>query len=485
MQANSRKTVRPCGWTRILPLLFFCAAMAQAQTITPLADFNRTTGGAPGDAFIQGLDGNFYGAAGVGGARDRGAVIVATPSGVITDLFSFCKATTCPTGVTPYLSLLQVSNGDFFGFTSGTSDNGTIFRLSPAGVINNLYDFCANNICTDGQSPRTNMIQARNGYIYGTTNAGGTSHNAGTIFRMTTTGALTTVYDFCQLTNCQDGGGPLAFGGGLIQATDGNLYGVTRNGGKGFGTIYQLSLSGTLKTIYKFCKQGAGANPCLDGAQPLGLVEGLDGNFYGVASGGGANGGGVFFKVTRYGGLTVLYNFCSQSGCADGEGPISLILGSDGNFYGTTSNPTSDGAVPNTIFQITPAGAYTLLYSTDFRTESGLLSVMQSTDGNFYATNDVGGANGLGSFFKISTGLGPFVRALRPYGFIGQTAYIMGTGLTGSTSVTFNGVAATTFSVVSDSEITAVIPTGSASGTLQVVTPGGTLSGVVPFQVFQ
>ena len=456
--------------------------MAHAQTVTPLADFTRATGGAPGGPFIQGLDGKFYGATSIGGARDRGAVMVATPSGAISDSFSFCKAATCPTGASPYLSLLQVSNGDFFGFTLGTSDNGTIFRLSPAGVINNLYDFCPSNICTNGQLPRANMIQARNGYIYGTTNAGGTSHNAGTIFKMTTAGALTTVYDFCQLANCLDGSGPYGVGS-LIQATDGNLYGTTRIGGKGLGlgTIYQLSLSGTLKTIYRFCKTG----DCPDGAIPSALVEGLDGSFYGAAEEGGANGYGVVFKVTRFGGLTVLYSFCSQAGCADGIGPNSLILGSDGNFYGTTSNPTSDGAVPNTIFQITPAGAYTLLYSTDFRTESGLLSVMQSTDGNFYATNDVGGANNLGTFFKISTGLGPFVRALRPYGFIGQTAYILGSGLTGSTSVTFNGTAATTFSVVSDSEITAVIPAGATSGALQVVTPGGTLSGVVKFQVFQ
>jgi hypothetical protein len=110
---------------------------------------------------------------------------------------------------------------------------------------------------------------------------------------------------------------------------------------------------------------------------------------------------------------------------------------------------------------------------------------MQATEGNFYGTNDVGGANGLGTFFKLSTGLGPFVRALRPHGQIGETAYILGTGLTGSTSVTFNGTAATSFTVVSDSEITAVVPTGATTGTLQVVTPGGTLFSVVEFQVFQ
>ena len=483
MNANQAKNRQPRRWTSVLIALLFCAAAAQAQTFTPLADFSRSVGGAPGEPLIQGLDGNFYGTAGVGGSRDRGAVFVATSSGTLSDLFSFCKDTTCPTGASPYLSLLQISDGRFFGFTLGTADNGTLFRLSPAGVINNLYTFCTTD-CSDGQSPRANLIQARNGYIYGTTNAGGTFHNAGTIFRLTTSGTLTTVYDFCQLTNCLDGASPLGFGS-LIQATDGNLYGVTRTGGKGFGTIYQLSLSGTLKTIYKFCKAGAGTNPCLDGSNPDGLVEGLDGNFYGVATGGGVHGGGVVFKVTRYGGLTVLYNFCSQTGCTDGIGPTGLLLGSDGNFYGTTANLGSNGAVPNTIFQVTPTGAYSVLYSTDLRTQSGVLSIMQSTDGNFYGTYDIGGANNLGTFFKISTGLGPFVKALRPYGFIGQTAYILGTGLTGSTSVTFNGTAATSFTVLSDSEITAVIPAGATTGPLQVVTPSGTLSTTAKFQVFQ
>jgi uncharacterized repeat protein (TIGR03803 family) len=483
MQANQGKTRQLRCWMSVMTAVLFCAAAAQAQTFTPLADFSTSVGGGPGAPLIQGLDGNFYGNAGDSGIGGHGAVYVATSSGTLTDLFSFCKDKTCPTGANPYLSLLQVSNGDFFGFTVGAPINGisygTLFRLSPSGVINNLYNFCATT-CTDGENPRTNLIQARSGDLYGTTNAGGTSHNAGTIFKLTTSGTLTTVYDFCQLTNCTDGSSPFGFGS-LIQATDGNLYGTTRTGGKGLGTIYQLSPSGTFKTIYKFCKTGG----CLDGANPNGLVEGLDGNFYGTTTSGGANGYGEVFKVTRYGGLTVLYSFCSQTGCSDGNGPTGLLLGSDGNFYGTTANIGSNGAVPNTIFQVTPAGAHTVLYSTDVDTESSVLSVMQSTDGNFYGTNSRGGANSMGTFFKLSTGLSPFVRALRPYGHIGQTAYILGTGLTGSTSVTFNGTAATTFTVVSDSEITAVIPTGATTGPLQVVTPGGTLSSTVKFQVFQ
>jgi len=481
MQAISAQTLRTI-LKFILPTFVFCAAMAQAQTFTPLADFNRTIGGGPGAPLIQGLDGNFYGNAGDSGIGGRGAVFVATSSGTLTDLFSFCKDKTCPTGAGPYLSLLQISNGNFFGFTLGTAGNGTLFRLSPTGVINNLYTFCATTTCTDGEAPRANLIQARSGDLYGTTNAGGTFHNAGTIFKVTTSGTLTTVYDFCQLTNCLDGSSPIGFGS-LIQATDGNFYGTTRTGGKGLelGTIYQLSQSGTFKTIYKFCKTGG----CQDGAIPNGLVEGLDGNFYGVTTEGGANGYGEVFKVTRYGGLTVIYSVCSQTGCADGVGPTGLLLGSDGNFYGTTANITSNGAIPNTIFEVTPAGVFTLLYSSTDRTVSSVLSVMQSTDGNFYGTINLGGANNLGTLFKISTGLGPFVKALRSYGHIGQTAYILGTGLTGSTSVTFNGTPATSFTVVSDSEITAVIPTGATTGPLQVVTPGGTLLSTTNFQVFQ
>jgi hypothetical protein len=186
MQAISGQTLRTRVWKVMLPAVLFCAAMTQAQTFTPLADFTRTIGGAPDAPLVQGLDGNFYGTAGIGGVGDRGAVFVATSSGTLTDLFSFCKDKTCPTGANPYLSLLQTSNGNFFGFTLGTTGTGTIFRLSPAGVINNLYTFCPTNICTDGDAPRTNLIQARSGDLYGTTNSGGMFHTAGTIFKLTT-----------------------------------------------------------------------------------------------------------------------------------------------------------------------------------------------------------------------------------------------------------------------------------------------------------
>jgi uncharacterized repeat protein (TIGR03803 family) len=473
------KTVRTRAGKFILPAVLLFAVAAQGQVgVGWLADFTRSIGGGPGSPLIQGLDGNFYGTAGDAGVGDHGAVFIATRDGTLSDLFSFCKDPACPTGASPYLSLLQVSNGDFFGFTLGAGGDGTLFKLSPTGsAINNLFTFCATS-CTDGQMPRANLIQARNGDLYGTTNAGGTSDNAGTIFKITTGGTLTTVYSFCQLTNCADGTSPFGYGS-LIQATNGFFYGTTRTGGNGFGTIYQLSPSGTLKTIYKFCK----AAGCVDGSNPDGLVEGLDGNFYGVTTGGGAHNGGTVFKVTSGGHLTVLYSFCSQTGCADGNGPAGLLLASDGNFYGTTVNLGSDGSAPNTFFRVTPSGAFAVFWSVG--PPNFVMSAMQSTDGNFYVTSSTRGADGLGQFYLVTTYLPPFVRALRPYGQIGETAYILGTGLTGSTSVTFNGTPATTFNVVSDSEVTAVVPAGATTGTLQVATPGGTLSTVVEFQVFQ
>lgn len=467
MQTITVRALGLRGWKFILPALLLCAVAAQAQTVTPIGNFPWEP---PDYPLIQGLDGNFYGTSRTGGL-DKGLVFMVTPGGTITDLFTFCKDTTaCPTGVHPYQSLLQVSNGDLFGFTGEYGDNGTLFRLSPSGsLIKTLYDFGA-------PLPSANMIEAWSGDLYGTTTTGG-PNNAGTIFKVTTAGSLTTVYDFCQLQNCADGSTPGGgTGGSLIQATNGYFYGTTQSGGLGDGTIYQLSPSGTLKTIYKFCK----VSGCPDGSNPIAVVEGLDANLYGVTTGGGAHGFGTIFRITEFGHLTVLYSMCSQTNCTDGEAPQGLLLGSDGNFYGTTHTNADS---PNTIFQVTPSGAYTLLYSNDYYPALSVLTLVQATDGSFYATNDSEAKNT--GYFKISIGLGPFVRALRPYGQIGQTAYILGTGLTGSTSVTFNGTAATSFTVVSDSEITVVVPTGATTGTLQVVTPGGTLSSVVEFHVFQ
>jgi len=165
----------------------------------------------------------------------------------------------------------------------------------------------------------------------------------GRIFRVTPSGELTNFYSFCAKADCADGGFP---SGALIQGTDGNLYGTTTVGGPGCteydyecGTVFKITLGGEITTLYTFCLQAG----CPDGGDPQGaIVQASDGNFYGTASGGGTGGGGTIYRLTPTGTLTVLYSFCSTSGCADGDDPVGgLAVGPDGALYGgTESYPT-------------------------------------------------------------------------------------------------------------------------------------------------
>ena len=167
----------------------------------------------------------------------------------------------------------------------------------------------------------------------------------------------------------------------LVQGTNGELYGTTLGGGaNSSGTVFKINAAGELTTLYSFCSQ---AN-CADGSLPYGgLVLGSDGNFYGTTSQGGSNGiSGTVFKITPVGKLTTLHNFSGQ----DGAGPgAPLIEGTDGNFYGITQNGGSNNA--GTIFKITPAGALTSLYS--IQSGDGFYlngPLAEGTDGNFYGT---------------------------------------------------------------------------------------------------
>jgi uncharacterized repeat protein (TIGR03803 family) len=205
------------------------------------------------------------------------------------------------------------------------------------------------------------------------------------------------------------------------------------------GTVFKITPSGTLTTLYSFCSQSG----CTDGYGPV-LLQATDGNFYGTTVYGGANttgcgggGCGTVFKITPSGTLTTLYSFCSQSGCTDGSGPNSLVQDTNGMFYGTTFG-------------------------------GGL-------------TNCLGGC---GTVFSLSVGLGPFVETQPNWGRAGRPIEILGTNLTGATSVTFNGTPAV-FRVVPNlnSLIKTTVPEGATTGYVQVVTPGGTLSSNVPFRV--
>src|SRR5258708_6857847 len=181
----------------------------------------------------------------------------------------------------------------------------------------------------DGSKSFAGLAQARSGNLYGTTYFGGSS-NSGEVFDITTAGSLTTVHSFCSQSSCTDGQNPYA---GLIQATDGNLYGTTLSGGAhGNGTVFKITRSGTLTTLHSFCSLSG----CLDGEFPqTGLVQAANGNLYGTTILGGAYGSGIIFELTLSGALTTLYSACPQSGCADGNYLYAgLSQAKDGDLYG-------------------------------------------------------------------------------------------------------------------------------------------------------
>jgi len=472
--------------------------VASSQTFVVLHDFSGPDGSAPTGPLVQGSDGKYYGMTEAGGTTfgiDRGpcrtagcgTVFKIGRYGAVTTLYNFCPQVGCPDGARPLGAMAEGTFGSFFGVAMGggfgldNQDNrGTAFRITPGQPEATLYTFCSLTNCRDGSGPNS-IIEGWDGSFHGTTAGGGSaccSISAGTVYRLTPGGKLTTSYAFCKKSAaCPDGSDPQ----GLIQGADGNLYGFTMTGGiqkgefhSGAGTIFKIAESG-FATVYSFCAQTL----CSDGATPVALIQGADGNLYGATQYGGAaasNGGsgsGTIFKLGTDGTLTTLYTFCkSGSGCSDGGDTTSLIQGSDGNFYGTT---------PGTVFEVTPEGAFTITYSL-LSYEGSPNSLMQGTDGAFYGTALGGGKTGRGTIFRLDTGLGPFVHPVLAFGKVGATVVILGTNLTGTTGVSFNGTAAT-FKVDSATSIATTVPSGSTTGSITVTTPSGTLTSNVSFTV--
>jgi uncharacterized repeat protein (TIGR03803 family) len=224
--------------------------------------------------------------------------------------------------------LVQGSNGNFYGMTSGggTNGDGTVFRISSAGNLTTLYQF--GGLPTDGRDPYgARLVQGSDGYFYGAAHNGGTN-DVGTVFKITSQGTLTTLWQFGN--DATNGQYPA---GGLVQASDGYFYGTTYEGGtNGDGTVFRITTNGTLTTLWQF-----GGNPT-NGQNPYaaGLVQGSDGNFYGTTIQGGTNNYGTVFRITTNGALTTLWQF-SSGGTTNGTSPeAGLAQGSDGDFYGTT-----------------------------------------------------------------------------------------------------------------------------------------------------
>ena len=399
--ALSRRKLRPrelaAAATRSLKLRVPAGkANSSAQNLTTLLNFDGANGDFPLlTSLIQGTDGSFYGTTDGGGVYDQGTVFKVTAGGTLTTLYTFCSQINCTDGAAPQAGLVQATNGNFYGTTwdGGANNRGTVFEITPTGQFTTLYSFCSQAGCADGANPEAGLVQATNGNLYGTTYWGG-ANTYGTVFEITPAGQLTTLYSFDYV---DDGAFPQA---GLVQATDGNIYGTTSDGGAGgvaYGTVFEITPAGQLTTLYAFCQ-----TDCSDGGEPYaGLVQAANGNLYGTTSyGGNSSSNGTVFEITLAGQLTTLYSFCSQTNCTDGSySSAGLIQASDGNLYGTTVEGGTNGY--GTVFGVTPAGQLTTLYAFGLTDgafpEGGLLQA----NGNLYGTTS-GGANRLdGTIFSL------------------------------------------------------------------------------------
>ncbi len=462
---------------------------ASAQTLTTLVSLNGINGSQPRAGLVQGRDGNFYGTTTDGGGSTAcfgsgcGTIFRMTPTGILTTLVRFNSIN----GNGPEAELVEGSDGNFYGTTTyggsstvcGTDPMtgiplgcGTVFRMTPSGTLTTLVNFDRTN---NGSNPYAGLVQSKDGDFYGTTNAGGLftclNFGCGAVFRMTANGTLTTLVYF-DSTN-SGGYGPSAE---LAEGSDGNFYGTTGDGGTfADGTVFRMTPSGTLTTLVNFDRTKDGGSPI------AALVEGRDGNFYSTTFSGGSSGAGTVYRMTPSGILTTLVNFNRTNG----RYPYAdLVTGSDGNFYGTTSQGGTPG--DGTVYRMTPSGILATLVNFDRTHGAGPYGrLIQGSDGNFYSTTNGGGNSQLGTVFQLSGVITtPTISSFSPTsGPVGTMVILTGTSFIGTTAVQFNGTGATSFMVDSDTQLTATVPSGATTGAITVTTAGGTATSPGTFTV--
>ena len=389
-------------------ILFGCGLLptARAQDTarpTIIHSFDGVGGRVPGQ-LVLGTDGNFYGTTAYGGfgyyanqsQTGGGTVFRITPAGGFTTLYAFPGGAL---GLNPH-DLIAGVDGNFYGLTShgGANGYGTVFRMDAAGQVETIYSL------PDSRSIIGPLVQDERGNFYGSRYVDTyTTHTE--IFRLTQAGEYRTLYTF---TGEEDGN----TSGGLTRGSDGNFYGTSYNGEFGASTIYRITPAGAFTALHRFQDDEV--------YLASGLTLGSDGNFYGTIPGGGASSKGLVYRCSPTGEYTVLYRF---AGGADGESPGGrLVEGKDGNFYGLTSGTNSvqyepavvanDAAaspsaiiasppVPSTVYRVTPQGVFTSLYANNYYYPNAFSGFVLGNDGNFYGTSAYG-QQGSGSVFELS-----------------------------------------------------------------------------------
>lgn len=459
---------------RLLAVLLLALAgwvtSAGAQTYTTLytwpEDTRNDTGIGLAGIMTQGRDGNIYGTIGDDNSNAAGSAFKMTPSGTFTRIYSFCSLSKCADGSGPWGGLNLGMDGNLYGTTTGggSLNSGSAFKLTPAGALTTVWSF---DNGTDGGVPWYPLLPGLDGNFYGVSNTqyGG---DYGAFFKLVPTATPpykeSVLVDF-NYTNGNDANLP-------TQGMDGNFYGSTVSGGsKGLGVVYKITAGGAITLLHNFTGYPS------DGTDPIGaMVQGNDGAFYGVTWEGGSSNLGTIFKITSNGTYTLLHNFVGRPG--DGAYPRSgLILGSDGNFYGTTLNggTANDG----TLYKVNPSGQVTVLYNLCSQTNcsdgfSPVVPLLQHTNGKFYGSTS-GNSLGGSYFYSLDLGLAPFVKIVNWAGKVGTTVQLLGQGFTGTTGVSFDGVPAT-FKNVSDTYMTVTVPTGALTGTMTVTTFTGSMA---------
>ncbi len=440
-------------------LLFAVAASAQTYTVLhtyPIGSGNYSGIGWP-QVMSQGRDGILYSTISNDGTKNVGTVFNITTAGQLNTIYSFCPLTGCADGSSPLGGVTLGFDGNFYGTTQGGGSHGagTVFKVTPTGTLTTLWNF-ANG--TDDSVPFYTTLQGQDGNMYGVS-LGQYNGQYGALFKVSPSGVFKTLRDF----NYTNGATPSL----PTQGTDGNFYGTTQGGGDPTcrcGVVYKATAAGVITVLHNFKGYPT------DGYRPLAvLVQGYDGNFYGTTYQGGAKNYGSVFKITPSGTFTLLYSFDSVTG--DGLKPITgLTLGTDGNFYGTTGN----GGTKNfgSLYKITPAGSESVLYSfCSVSCNDGFgpaTPLVLHTDGKFYG-NTNGNSLGGSVFYSLDVGFKPLVDLVTWSAKVGKTVEILGQGFTGTTGVSFNGVNAT-FTNVSDTYMTATVPAGALTGTVTVTT---------------